>query len=129
MRFFYKEYPLIDNISYYEFSENKTDKCYHGPIEAIDNLRQTLKNSDSPAKDSDVESLLLKLVRKVYNSLAKKNEEYKTLEVTSKTCSVLGVDIDCSNGILLENGNIIIFQDNSLEQKAYFQSIIKKGAL
>ena len=129
MRFFYGEYPLIDNISYYELSENKTNKCYHGPIDTIDNLRETLKNSDSPVKDCDLENLLLKLVRKIYISLAKKNEEYKILEVASKTCSVLGVDIDCSNGILLENGNIIIFQDNSLEQKAYFQSIIKKGAL
>jgi len=129
-----KQYPIANNLGlnkivYYRFFKCNEELSSYKKITFIDNFEKTLWNIDKPLSEDEFKNIL-SILNKTFTSLKKKNQEHKTLASGTKICvNHLDINIDYSRAILIENDSLVIFQDFSLEQKAYLESIIKKGAL
>lgn len=98
-------------------------------VQFIDNFTEVLANRNNPLSDAYLENSV-KMIRKFYASLKKRNEEHKTLEtVTRSYFKHLDVDINFSRGILMEDSSLIFFHDFSRGISTYLESVIKQGGL
>ncbi len=119
----------IDRIVYYKFFICKEEVHLDKKVSFIDNFVSTLSNKATPLTENDFINIT-SLLKKTYNSLKRKNQEHKSLDTVTEVCNKhLDLSINYSRGILLEDGSFVIFQDFSLEQTAYLESIIKIGGV
>lgn len=119
----------LDKIVYYQIFGCSEFSHKNKKIAFIEGFGNTLFNRDAPLTIKKFNTLK-QLINKFYFSLQKKNREHLCLVTTSKACvNHLDINVNCSHGILLEDESIILFNDFSLDQQAYFESMIKRGGL
>jgi hypothetical protein len=119
----------IAKVVFYKFFICKEEIHLDKKISFIDNFTNTLSNKDTPLAEDDFINII-SLLRKTYNSLKRKKQEHKSLDTVTEVCNKhLDLNINYSRGILLDDGSFVIFQDFSLEQTAYLESIIKRGGV
>ena len=122
--------PIIDNkLIYYKFTKEKQESSQCQETDLVDSVEDITMNRLQPLSNKTFNGLCL-LLKKTYNSLAKKNSEDKTLDTATMTCSKhLDIDINFSRAILLEDKTIIVFNDFSESQIGYLKSINRNGVL
>ena len=120
----------LEKIVYYRFYKPKgLNMPFYKNVEFTEDFIVGLYNKENPLTLKEFKSVK-KLMNKFYIALQREGRESMCLKTTASSCAAhLDLKINCNRGILLEDQSVIIFDDSSCEQKAYIQSITKRGGL